>query len=199
MANVEIDDLTLKATVDTTDEWEIQETGGGSSRKTTTAGIRVTKSQVTDLIDSYGALYEDNDSGTAITLTTATTYYGWVSATQGEVAGSGYVTSDVADGTADHLTIGASGAGVYAIDVSASILIADASTIKGYVFDSGARSYIGFELENQTGGAQIFSGSASGIIDLSNTDELSLRFTSDVSTDSITVYRAQLTARRITG
>lgn len=199
MANVEINDLTLKSTVDSDDEFALQETGGGSSRKTTSAGLRVTKSQVTDLVDSYGALYEDNDTGTAIAITTAGTYYGWKSATQGEVAGSGYVTSDVADATADHLTIGASGGGVYAVDASASILVADGKTIKGYLFISGARQYVGFEVENQTGGAQIFNGAASGILDLSNTEELSLRFTSDSSSDSITAYRAQVTARRITG
>lgn len=197
MANLEINDLTNKAIVDTTDEFAIQETGGGSTRKTPVTGLRVTKSQVTDLVNSYGWLYEDNDAGTAITLTSAGTYYGWKSATEGEVAGAGYVTSDVADVTADHLTIGASGAGYYEVTVAASFLIASGSTIKGYLFNTGVRINVGFEQENQNAGSVIHSCSASGILSLSNTDELSMRFTSDKGSDSITVYRAHISIRRL--
>ena len=40
MANVEINDLTLQATLNDTDELEIQETAGGTSKKTTVADLR---------------------------------------------------------------------------------------------------------------------------------------------------------------
>lgn len=198
MANVEINDLTLKATVDSTDEWEVQETGGGSTRKTTSAGIRVTKSQVTDLVASYGELYEDNDSGTAITVTTGGTYYGWQSATQGEVAGSGYVTSDVADGTADHLTIGASGGGIHLCSLNLSFTGSVSETFTGYLFNSGVATHIGFDWEFPITATTV-SASASGILDLSSADELSFRVTAVGSAKTFTVYRCQLTTHRIIG
>jgi hypothetical protein len=196
MADYEVNDLTLKATVDSTDEIELQETGGGSSRKTTIAGLRITQSQVTDLAPSYGALYEDNDSGSAISVTTGGTYYGWTTATSGELAGSGYVTADTADVTADHLTIGASGAGIYVCHLTASFTGSTSETFKGYLFNSGVITHIGWErafpATSSTG-----SAGASGLLDLSASDEISFRVTSAGSSKSLTVYRCQLSIFRI--
>jgi hypothetical protein len=196
MANVEINDLTLKAVVDATDELEVQETGGGSTRKTTVAGLRITQSQVTDLVASYGFLYEDNDSGSTITVTTAGTYYGWTTATEGEVAGAGYVTSDVADGTADHLTIGANGAGIYHVSFSVSFGGTGGAVVEVAIFVNGAETSVEF-LRTLGVAGDTGSAGAVGILDLSASDEVSVRFTSDDNGDDVDVYRCQLLIHRI--
>ena len=198
MANVEINDLTLKAVVDSTDEIEIQETGGGSSRKTTQAGLRITQSQITDLSSaSYGYLYEDNDTGSTITVTYLGVYYGWTTATSGHVAGAGYVTADVADGTADHLTIGASGAGKYVAQAFMSFSGENSAEVEAAIFVNGAESEIEFQRKLGATGADIGSGSCGGILDLSASDEVSFRVTSDGNGDDVNVYRCQLCIHRI--
>jgi hypothetical protein len=196
MANVEINDLTLKATVDTTDELEIQETGGGSSRKTTVSGLRITQSQISDLATaSYGYLYEDNETGSTITCTYADTYYGWVTATEGEVSGSGTVTSDTSDGTADHLTIGASGAGKYVVNACATYSGPSAAEISGTVHVNGVGTALEF-MTKMAGLGDKVSGSSCGILDLSANDEVSLRFASDGNGDAVVVYHVQLAIHR---
>lgn len=198
MANVEINDLTLKATAAADDELEIQETGGGSSRKTPLSGLRITQSQITDLSSaSYGYLYEDNDSGSVITCTYAGVYYGWVTATEGFVAGAGLVTSDVADGTADHLTIGASGGGKYIVSLNVAFSGANDAEVEGALFVDGVETEIEFQRVLSSTG-DIGSASCSGILDLSNTEELSFRLTSDGNGDTVTIYRCQLVIHRIT-
>jgi len=198
MADVEINDLSLKATADTTDEVELQETGGGSSRKTTMAGLRITQSQVTDYLEpSYGYLYEDNDSGSVITVTYADVYYGWTTATQGYVAGAGLVTADVADGTADHLTIGASGDGKYIAALNVSFSGASNSEVEGAIFVDGVETEIEFRTQLNATGTDIVPSACSGILDLSKTEEVSFRIAADGNGDDITIYRCQLWINRI--
>lgn len=196
MANVEINDLTNKATGASTDEFEIQETGGGSSRKMPMSGVRITRSQVTDFPAAYGAIYEETASpGTSIAMASAGTYYGWVSASSGELDGT-YVSADVADGTADHLTIESSGDGVYHITLSVSFSGTGNSTFTGKVFNSGVATTVGFSRKLGTGG-DVGSAGCSGLLDLSNGDELSVRFTSDSGSDTLNVWFCQLSIVRI--
>ena len=197
MANVEIDDLTLKATVDSTDELILQETGGGSSRKTTAAGLRITQSQITDFGSSYGELYEDNDSGSTISVTYLDVYYGWTTATAGEVSGSGYVTADVADSTADNLTIGASGAGTYLCSAYTSFGGSNSAVVKAYAFINGVQTSLGYERKLGATGSDVGSASFVGFLDLAASDYVDLRFTSDGNGDSVYVYRCRLILHRM--
>ncbi|MHC4315961.1 MAG: hypothetical protein ACYSW3_26255, partial [Planctomycetota bacterium] len=66
----------------------------------------------------YGSMFENSDdSPTAITLTTAGTWYGWVSAGDDITYGVPYISfSD--NGTADRLLIGSDGDGVWEMSVS---------------------------------------------------------------------------------
>ena len=201
MADVEINDLTLKATADSSDELELQETGGGSSRKTTMAGLRITESQITDrLAPAYGYLYEDNDSGSVISITYLGVYYGWVTATEGYVDGGGYVTADVADGTADHLTIasppGGTGAGKYTASLAVSLEGEVSAEIEGALFVNGVESEIELQLK-MANPAAVASSACFGILDLSLADEVSFRVTSDGNGHEVTIYRCQLVLNRI--
>jgi hypothetical protein len=144
---------------------------------------------------SYGELYEQG-LGSTITVTTAGTYYGWVTAIDGETAGSPYITF-TNDSTADRLTIGASGAGVYDINVSISFVGASASIVQGAIYKNGSRQdklsfQRQFPASPQYGVVPI-----SGKLSLAASDYIDLRFTSDGNGDVITISNLNFSIHRV--
>lgn len=146
---------------------------------------------------AYGGLYE-NSVGSAITVTTAGTYYGWKSATAGTLSGAGYVTADVANVTADNLTIGASGAGVYFVTLNVSYSNnQDNRTVEGAIF-KGSTEQLNIEWKRKAAvGADLGSVSASGFLTLAAGDTISFRLTSSTNGDIVTVRVVNLTIHRI--
>jgi len=140
----------------------------------------------------YANLYEDS-AGTGIALTTAGTFYRWVSSTAGESSGIDFAVVSVAS---DNITIGVSGAGVYFVSLSASFRGSNNSNIHGCVFLNAARQG-SLEFHRKMGGADIGSASAHGLIVLASGDIIDLRFSSDVNTTTVTVEHVQLTLIRI--
>jgi len=144
---------------------------------------------------SFGELYEDNDpTGSSITVTTAGTYYQWVTTTVGESAGSGLV---VASATTDDLTVGASGAGKYLVVWSATISANTNATVHGAAHVGGSissKSKSGVHGGNA--GDRTHLGS-SCIATLAASDAVDLRFTSDTNGDVVVVYHANLSIHRI--
>jgi hypothetical protein len=136
----------------------------------------------------YGELYENAGSpGTTITVTTAGTYYGWVSATAGD---SNNITSDVADATADHLTIAT--AGTYYISIHVSFSGTATAVVECALFVNGTENEH-IEIYRKLGTAgDVGSASAGGIEVLSASDELSVRCTSDGNNDDIDVWSMNL-------
>ena len=144
---------------------------------------------------SFGELYEDNDpTGSSITITTAGTYYQWVTTTVGESAGSGLV---VASATTDDLTVGASGAGKYLVVWSATISANTNATVHGAAHVGGSissKSKSGVHGGN-AGDRTHLGGSC--IATLAASDAVDLRFTSDTNGDVVVVYHANLSIHRI--
>lgn len=153
----------------------------------------------------YGELYE-NDLGGAtvdITVTTAGVYYGWVTATAGELSGTGYVTADVtASGSCtgavdcDKLILGANGAGVYSVSFGVSFAGTSNALIYGKVYVNQAATDIGFARKLSTGG-DVGSAARSGILTLAASDRIGVRFTSDGNGDEISIESLHLTLTRI--
>ena len=146
---------------------------------------------------SYGGLYE-NSGGSAITVTTAGTYYGWTTATAGTVAGAGYVTADVADATGDNLLIGASGAGTYFVALACSYSTnQDNRTVEGAVFKNTSEA-LNIEWKRKAAvSGDIGSVSAQGFLALAAGDKVSFRLTSSTNGDVVTVKVVNLTIHRV--
>lgn len=133
---------------------------------------------------TYGELYEYHDrSGTPseITITTADTYYGWVSATADNLSNVSFTDNT----TADRLTI--SEAGTYFVQVAISFgTSTNGDIIDGSVFKNGSmQSDLKFRRYLSAG--DVGSASISGIISLASSDYLDLRFTSNDDGDKIEV------------
>jgi hypothetical protein len=161
-------------------------------------GVRVTESAgavVVKADGAYGELVEDNAGGSTITVVTAATYYGWVTAGAGEANG---VSSDVADANADHLTIDSGSGGDYLISISMSFSGTANAVMKCFLHDSAVKTNIGFTRTLSAAGAT-GSASGSGIYAAADADELNIRCTSDGNGDTLTVYQVNLAIHRVGG
>jgi hypothetical protein len=149
-----------------------------------TAGLNSQTHQVAST--AFGELYEDNASGTGITITDATTDYPWVSTTVGE---SRNMTLSAAT---DNITIVE--AGTYF--VSAQISYAGSnSTIYTWSVHKNDSPLTGFRVMRTIGtGTDIGSASISGIITMAVDDTLNLEVQTDGASKTATVYYAQLNA-----
>jgi hypothetical protein len=143
-------------------------------------------------LTDHGALYEDAGSpGTVITITTAGTFYGWKSATAGPLRG---ITADVADATADHLTVARTAN--YLVTMFVSFSGSNNAVAEGSIFVDGVESTVKFYRKLGTGG-DVGTATAQGILALTAAEEVSLRFTSDGNGDTINVWAACLTLTEI--
>lgn len=143
---------------------------------------------------AFGYLYENNESGTIITITTAGDYEGWVSATSG---GSKLLTLDTSSATADSMTVDTGGAGDYKISFNlAAEASAAVSTLHVAVFLNGTiTSILSAHTRILSNDGVTITGD--GILTLSSTDVIDLRLTSDSNGDDISVKHCSLTAHRI--
>lgn len=146
----------------------------------------------------YAGIYE-NGAGSTITVTTAGTYYGWTTATAGSVVGAPFMTADTTQATGDRLVCGASGAGVYKVNLACSFSGSNNAVIECAVHKNGAElTNVEFKRKlNSTG--DIGSASACGLVTLAANDYLDVRFTSGTNGDSVTVRVVNLVAVRIGG
>jgi hypothetical protein len=146
----------------------------------------------------FGHLYEDKiDSLTIIGFGAANTFVGWTTATAGELQG---VTADVADGTADHLTVPADGAGDYVVVMKVDGKGASNEIYEWSVHVDGSQktelTAISYNPSGD-GGAQL--SFAAGVISLSASEEVSIRVQNLTSTGNYEIRSAQLTIQRIPG
>ena len=159
-----------------------------------TAAITVSEADnITLLTVPHGEMYEDNGSGSTITVTTAGTYYGWQTATAGEVAG---VTTDVADAASDHFIIGTGMGGAFSISFSMSYSAPNNAVTSCFLHDSAVITPIGFR-RTMGAAAAIGSASANGIYAAAAADELNIRCTSDTNSDAIVVYNVGFVIHRV--
>ncbi len=130
-----------------------------------------------------GEMYEYNASGTTsnITVTTGGTFYGWTTATEGVTSGVTYADNS----TADRLTVANSGD--YQVSVSVSFGTSTNNTIvEGSIFKNGVKvDFLSFRRKLSSGDLGV--AAITGIISLTASDYLDLRFTSDGSGDVVEV------------
>ena len=147
------------------------------------------------MLSSYGGMYETGAT-TVIDVAAAGTYYGWVSATTGLVSGAGYVTFDD-NATADRLTIGTSGGGVYAVTANVAYSGTANSTAICSVHVGGTRQEK-CSLKRKLGAAgDVGSAGLTCNLSLAATNYLDLRCTADTNGDDVTIQEANLHIHRI--
>lgn len=141
-------------------------------------------------ISAYGELYEDNGS-TAITVTTAGTYYQWTTTTVGtQLLNTGSTTND-------NITIDTGGDGAYKIDVSTSFTATANSIISWAVFKNGTRLTNVTAQRKVSAAGDVGSVSISGIVSLAATDTIDLRVTSNSNGDTVTPVYTNLSLMRM--
>lgn len=139
-----------------------------------------------------GELYEDNDAGSDITMPLASTYYGWVTATEGTTEG---VTADVGGVTADSLSPDATGR--YEARAMVSFSGSVSITVTGCVHVNGApQANIKFDRKLGATG-DVGSAALSGVLDLTAGDLIDLRFSNDGANKTINIYRCNLLIHRV--
>jgi len=152
---------------------------------------------------SYGELTDD--TGTTLTITTAGTWYGWVSATASDVAGGNLMTADTS-ATApctgatdcDYLKVGTKGGGTYLMTLQFSFSGTGGAVVQCHVFENQSSvAELGFDRKLGVGG-DIGSASMTGLIALDPNDILDVRCTSDDDADTIDIAHGQFTLTRIT-
>lgn len=124
---------------------------------------------------SGGDMYENSPGvGTAINAAIQNTWYPWISASQGEVAGAPYLTFSDDNVNGDYLEIGASGGGKYQIVLTGSFSGSVSTIWEIYVFLNGGVSRIGARRALGTGG-DVGAFGASGSLNLSPGDQLRVK------------------------
>lgn len=146
----------------------------------------------------YAELYENSDAGDAITITTAGTFYKWTGGTKGTCADSFITTS--AGGSNNNFTLKNGADGIYAVLFSVSFTGGKTtSTYHWSIFQNGTQvTKLQTQTKNPSATNTTKNDSNEGILKLVAGDVVDLRVTSDASSDSVTVYHANLMIRMIT-
>jgi hypothetical protein len=145
------------------------------------------------VVVAYGQLYEDS-AGSTITVTTAGTYYGWVTATD---AGINSKVSFTNNATADRLTIGTGGDGVYRVTFSVCYTATNNDVCHWTIHKNNvAQSAINSETKVNLL-ADILHAGSTGLLSLVATDFVDLRLTSATNGTVATVNHCSLTIDRV--
>ena len=141
---------------------------------------------------AYGNLYEDS-VGTVITVTTAGTYYKWVSGDAGDSRG---VTLS-AGGSTNNMTIKSGYAGEYGVSFACSYEASATDTVHWGIFKNGVK------LEQASSQTKISNANSQlnvdglGLVSLSAGDVIDLRVTSSTNGTTITVNHVSLAIWKI--
>ena len=147
---------------------------------------------------AYWDMYENNTWGTALTITTTGTYYGWTTATSNLTLLTTFLNNTaIASGTVDQIQISTGWDGIYEIkwDVNCT-LSGVASTITAFVYKNNAQTNIEAYINATVTGAQTVLN-FSWLLSLAATDVIDLRFTCGASGRTLTFYKVRLIAKRI--
>jgi hypothetical protein len=184
MANKQIQDFGLGTRVGT--DLVLTQTAGGTTQQYPVSTL---------MEESYGELYEDAAGG-GTAISTGVTYVGWVSATEGEIAGAGLMTSDVASATADSLIIGTRGGGKYWVTLDISFSGSGNETFDGCVHLNGSPTHIRFRRKLGTGG-DVGAAAVTGILTLVSGDYIDVRVKSLLAAKTMTPDHVGLVAARV--
>jgi hypothetical protein len=139
----------------------------------------------------FGELYQhdhDGGGGDDITLTTAGTYYPWITATAGHSDG---VNMDAADAAGDSITIVRGG--YYRVDLSMSFSATAATTFYCDVFNGTTRNdHISLARKMGANG-DVGSAASSGIDFFASGDVLRIKCTASADTKTINIFTTNFT------
>lgn len=149
---------------------------------------------LTDLVhSSYAEMYENATPATVINLTTAGTFYKWITATQGLMSEEHDELSYVSPSS---IKIGTHGAGIYTISVNFSGTGSNVVVIHGAVFLNGViQNNLEFELK--LGAADTVNASCVGLERLKYGDVVDFRFSCDTNTKTVSIAHLEFIMRRI--
>lgn len=155
-----------------------------------------TRTNIAPLLPSYGEMFENIPAGVTVTVTTAGTYYGWISAGAGVLAPDSPVAF-TGDATADRLTVGAEGEGIYQVTARVNAKGPNSANVTFAIHKNGTiqnnlKAYVEFDAT-----AKVAQFLISGFISLEDTDYIDLRVTSSTNADVITIYQASVLLQRI--
>jgi hypothetical protein len=150
-------------------------------------------------LPSFGKIFEENETGSTITVTTAGTYYPWITAEAGAGTGStGGDTITTSVGNPSSITVEGGGVGYYKIDWHAGVDAEGGAIVHGAIFKNGSRILPTTDhIESEAAGKINFALSGGSIVYLEDGDVLTLQFTSDANGDDVNIFHASLTAFRI--
>lgn len=151
-------------------------------------------------LSQLGELYESNDfaNPTTIELNSASTWYGWTSAMQGQIFGD--VSTDVTNITADQIIIGEDG--LYEMAMSSSFAGATTNfqlTVSVWLTPSGGtatETQIKF-LSKIGSTGDIASGSTSGFLHLNAGDVIDVRFMSSSANEDLEIFQLNFICNKI--
>jgi hypothetical protein len=147
----------------------------------------------------YGSMFE-NSAGTptAITLTTAGTWYGWVSAGDDITYGVPYISFS-GNATADRLLIGSDGDGVWQVNVSVDgdQGAAQAHLLTAAIFINDAQDLSLTGSTQYTATQQVQPIPISGFVKVNAGDYLDLRFKSDTNSRAFELYHCNVSMKRV--
>jgi hypothetical protein len=146
----------------------------------------------------YGEMFEHSHSSpTSISLTTADTYYGWVSATDGDTYGSPYITFED-NATADRLRIGQEGAGVWLLTSHYSLASGGVGFTLGVgIFINGTIHQHAQTHRELSGANDLGAMGITAVMELEGGDYVDLRFTSDTNSKSVNVHHVTICLTRV--
>lgn len=156
-----------------------------------TSPIAITE-LATTLQVAAGSMYENNSSGS--TITTPSTFTGWISATA-DAQTTGYVTFLDDNANGDQLVIGASGAGLYLALWKATVNGNNSQTIKGSLFKNASQITTSEAWTTVDTGDTIHTMSGACLITLAAADIIRLKFL--VAAGNVVVYMANVVLVRI--
>lgn len=139
-----------------------------------------------------GTMSEDH-TGTNLVITTAGTYYPWISATAGPMVKG--MVADVADAAGDHLIVPV--AGTYLVFISGSYTAGNDDETRCRVALDGIGDAIVIWERSMGAAARIGDANASGLIVAHDGGELRLECTSNTNGDTLVLHNIQLTAMRV--
>jgi hypothetical protein len=147
----------------------------------------------------YGSMFENSaGSPTAITLTTAGTWYGWVSAGDDVTYGAPYISFS-GNATADRLLIGSDGDGVWEVQVSVDgdQGAAQAHLLTAAIFVNDAQDLSLTGSTQYTATQQVQPIPISGFVKVNAGDYLDLRFKSDTNSRAFDLYHCNVSMKRV--
>lgn len=166
----------------------------GVGTTTSDTGSALTVDGYATFEQSHGELYTHENSVSASVVSVGT-YYTITGLTAGVSSGSGYVVLNAASGT---MTVGSGGAGLYRISAHISAAADKVSTLEFALHKNGTKENKA-SVKGKIGSANDEGAvSLTGLFDLVDTDELTIRVTSDAANTTVSIEHMNWNIVRVT-